>query len=107
MVYNMLMVRDDEAEGFLGVTYIPHGSDHHAQKDATEEDKISEKHKKTAKQIDANDEQLQKMHQELATLEKQLHEYEIETEERLKHLERLAGHPMTPQEKVFRIQEDS
>lgn len=101
------MAHDDDADGFLGITYIPHGHDH--ETDQTSENvskKDIEKAKRSAKNSVTNA-QLQKMHDELSALEKQLQDYEQVTEERLQHLERMAGHPVTAEEKVFRIQEDS
>ncbi len=102
------MARDNDTDGFLGITYIPHGNDHAvAVSDSAAQEKSSDKPKKSVKRSDTTSAEVQKMHEQLAALEKELQEYELETEERLKHLERMAGHPITAEEKVFRIQEDS
>ncbi len=101
------MAHDDEADGFLGITYIPHGHDHEKHPaDENENKKDTEKIKKSTKNGVTNA-QLEKMHTELAALEKQLQDYEHSTDERLQHLERMVGHPVTAEEKVYRIQEDS
>lgn len=115
-----LMAHDDDADGFLGITYISHGVDHHAssdgesaeaaheQKAAEDQDKDKqEKPKHAAKHHSAEDKELLELKHEMEALETQLQAYEVETEERLKHLERLSGHPISAEEKVFRIQEES
>lgn len=114
------MAHDDDADGFLGTTYISHGVDYHASSDSgsaesTHEQKIAEdktedaqtKPKHAAKHHSGEDKELLELKAEMAALETRLQAYEIETEERLKHLERLNGHPISAEEKVFRIQEES
>ncbi len=104
---------DDDTSGFLGITYISHGDDHKKNDDTDGDDaktklagtEKADKAKHTAKHPESDE--LEALHHELEVLESRLQTYEVETEERLKHLERLAGHPVSPEEKVFRIQEDS
>lgn len=109
------MKHDDDTSGFLGVTYISHGKDHKnitdtdRPKDAKTSKNPEEHHKlasveKTQKENEAEIERLQ---HEIVTLEKALLQYESQTSERLDHLERLAGHPVTDAERIFKIQEEA
>ncbi len=114
------MAHDDDADGFLGITYISHGVGHYTSSDGDtvehtyeqeaadckDEDK-HEKPKHATKHHSADDTELLELKAEMEALESRLQVYEAETEERLKHLERMAGHPITAEEKVFRIQEES
>ena len=106
--YNVPMTHDDDADGFLGITYIPHGSDHQTDNSKTEpNNNDTEKPKHTKKHAHNDSDEIAALHHELEVIESRLQAYEVETEERLKHLERMAGHPITAEEKVFRIQEES
>lgn len=68
----------------------------------------TQKNRNTQKKHAHNDsDEIAALHHELEVIESHLQAYEVETEERLKHLERMAGHPITAEEKVFRIQEES
>ncbi|PID98797.1 hypothetical protein CSA80_05050 [Candidatus Saccharibacteria bacterium] len=102
------MAQDTDTDGFLGITYISHNDQNLdcAPAEANSNDQTL-KNTKQAHAQRTNDEDLQAIRRELAALESRLKQYENETAERLDHLERLAGHPLSPEEKVYRIQEDS
>lgn len=106
--YNMLMAHDDDTDEFLGITFIPHGDNHSKapaseQSDETKPAKTKQHTKRTHDEAD----EIKALQEEIIRLENTLQIYELETEERLKHLERLAGHPLTAEEKVYRIQESA
>lgn len=125
---------DDEANGFHGVTFITHGSDHTTKgvipdeediegdksvDESDNNDSITEAESKPPKQRKHREpdkisrhgsrelEEIKHLEARLAQLEARLANYEEETGERFKHLEWLAGHPLSPAERVYRIQEDS
>ena len=108
------MAHDDDAGGFLGITYISHGKDHkkgqaeESRKPAVEEPAKKSRKPDTEKQAKREESaEIARLERELAAVESALQQYQSQTAERLDHLERLAGHPISPEEKVYRIQEDS
>ena len=96
---------DDESD-FLGVTYIAHDHRRGEQKHKTNAHHIKEP-KKSEEHAYADAAEIEALQKELERIESRLQTYRLETDERLSHLERLAGHPLSPEEKVFRIQEDA
>ncbi|QQS19922.1 hypothetical protein IPL85_00450 [Candidatus Saccharibacteria bacterium] len=102
------MAYDTDADGFLGVTFISHDSDH-TKTNTTERpaDAKPTSKKPPSKHSHVDSDEIQALQEEIERLEITLQTYELETEERLQHLERMAGHPITAEEKVFRIQEES
>ncbi|MBP9761451.1 hypothetical protein KBD11_00065 [Candidatus Saccharibacteria bacterium] len=104
------MAHDDDTDRFLGVTYISHGKDHLATSKSDDLSGTSFTRKSRPKSVKNHDEadsrELVRLQREIAILESALQQYETQTSERLDHLERLAGHPLTPAEKIFQIQED-
>ena len=102
------MTHDDDSDGFLGTTFIPHENSHShsiSEGDAvTTTPKTAEE--KPKKRI-VPSENVEKLEQRIQKLEAELQSYEANADERLKHLERMAGHPISDAERAFRIQEDS
>ncbi len=102
------MAHHNDTDGFLGTTYISHGDDHQDDKhDDPENDAPDEKMKSHPEQSRSEATEIEALEQEIRQLESHLQSYEVETDERLQHLEHLAGHSLSPEEKVFGIQEDS
>lgn len=103
------MAQDDDG-GFLGTTYISHGDDHSSSGDNTETPGPVEASPDAdtvpfSPTHDKHD--IDELLHHIEALEAQLQSYEEDTEEHLARLDRLSGHSISPEERAYRIQEDS
>ena len=106
--YNERMAHDDDSDGFLGTTFIPHGNSHsHSVSENDAEATTPKPTEEKPKKKPASAESTEKLERRIQELEAELQAYEANADERLKHLERMAGHPISDAERAFRIQEDS
>lgn len=106
--YNELMTHDDDSDGFLGTTFIPHGNSHsHSISEGDAEVTTPKPTEEKPKKKPTSSENTEKLERRIQELEAELQSYEANADERLKHLERMAGHPISDAERAFRIQENS
>lgn len=117
-------MRHDDTDGFLGTTIINHGAD--PAPDASDkpgptrpptDDSPPASHQsepaptppsdKISAQTQKNEREIEALQQQIAFLEQVIQKYQAYTDERLEHLERLAGHPVSDAEKLYRIQEQA
>lgn len=89
------MSTPDSNADFVATTYISHS---HKPAAASDAPTLSE-HEKDMKEIET-------LRLKLVDLELQLQTYQSETNDRLNHLEHHTKHPISPEERTFRILED-